>query len=447
MLASVVVVIAACGLAAWAGWAFVTYFERFGSDGGAEAVALLDLQTPVSVWWSGNGEYAVAQALDTNDTPKVVIRDVKRGTTRTLKGYRVVGVEPHAPRVWLVPDKRVLGTVMGSTETTPQLLDIAWDGTDSRPAELYALRLDSEGDPRSDVDARWTKWNGAAGFSASVEIDINKGSCPGSLRFEKTGSALNAWSAQVPTDVATFEPIGWSPSGRYFAVVAQADASQTAKLVAGYLDDWVNSLPSSEPGAGGESSYEETAGPVDKPRYAAAVLVFSAADGRLFARETMAVPVHDVDSAGARIAWSDTDDRLYMLDGAVEGSSRTSLKTLLLGAATADRIEPESTPWQDDLGGAAWLAGSDSGAALVCVNAESEGPSVTDVYRVGAAGTLEYLGAHQGAIALRWSAVGGMLSLGEYQNEGAWRVDVADIHGVERRRVLSLEAPSVAPGY
>lgn len=448
ILASVLVVLAACGLAVWAGWAFVTYFEELGLDGGVGSPALRDLQTPVSVWWSGNGEYVVAQALDEDDTPKVVIRDVKRGTTRTLKGYRVVGVEPHVPRVWLVPDKRALHTVYESTEATPQLLDIAWDGTDSAPSELYALRLDTQEDPRSDVDARWTTWTGAAGYSASVEIDINKGSCPGSLRFEKDGSSLNAWSAKVPTDVATFEPIGWSPSGLYFAVVSQADASETAKLEKGHVESVGLSTSPSDTGGEAGTSYEEFPDPEGKPPYTAAVLVFSAVDGRLAARDEVSAPLHDVNSAQARVTWSATEDRLFLLDYSDMGTGPRPLRTLPVGATIANTVETTFAPWEDMPGESVWLAGSDGEAALVGVSdvwSESEG--IVDVYRVGAAGAVEHLGAHKGGLALRWSPVGGMLALSGSEGDGVWNVYTADIHGAGRSRLLELEAPKVDPGY
>ena len=280
-LAVTVVVIVACGtaylLARWAGEGLDS--PGFGlPDPLASTGSLTDLLTPASAWWSGDGAYAVTQSVGTDDRPVVTVYEVATKSIRTLKGYRVVGVEPAAPRIWLVPDRRKTGLADYSEPTTATLLDIAWDGVDTPPSELYLLKLDRDEDPRSDTDARWAAWDGAAGYTVSVEIDVNKGACPAGLRFDKVHSSMNAWPAKVPTDVVTFEPVGWSPSGRYFAVVSVADAAAAAKAIAGYL---------------GESDPDATTGDETWPAWLereGSLLIFSAETGALVARDAVQLP-------------------------------------------------------------------------------------------------------------------------------------------------------------
>jgi len=342
------------------------------------------------------------------------------GTVRKLKGYRVVDVEPHAPRVWLVPDKRKTGLADYSEPTTATLLDIAGDGVDTPPAELYALRLDSDADPRADVDARWTAWDGPAGYTVSVEIDVNKGACASTLRFGKAGSSLNAWSAKVPTDVVTFEPVGWSPSGRYFAVVTQADVKATDKAIDAYIDD------------------DSAAG---APTYDASILVFSAADGTLAARDQVNAPLH-VANAGASVgAWSGGEDALVHADR-VQGRMR--LEVLRPDGTDTPVVSPKAA-WTKDEGwtaGSLWLAGTETSGTLAVypglgVLASGE---LADVYRVGTGGEPAQIGMLPASVAARWSQDGGMLCLLE-DSMSDWTVYVTDRTGGSRVELLTLESP------
>jgi hypothetical protein len=388
-------------------------------------------QVPASVWWSGEGRYVVLQAVDEDDVQSVVVKDLSGGTSRTLKGYRVVGVEPHAPRVWLVPDRRKMGLEYSSTESTPQLTDIAWDGIDSPPDELAALRLDRDQDPRADVDARWTPWPGAAGYSASVEIDVNKGGCPASIRFSKVGSSLNAWSAKVPTDVSTFEPIGWSPSGEHFAVITQAGPAETARIDSVY--------------AGSDTS--------ESSRFEAAVLVFKASDGSLASRERLRVPVRDANSGPARAQWDRTADELVMLDTpdsaeTPEGTPWEAVKLMRLKpGATASAIALTGEPWKDNVAEGVWLAGSDATATLIVNEQFAYSATIADVYRADRIGRMTHAGLLLGGVAIRWSQAGGFLSLdGSEYGDGTWRVYRSGAGGSERTEVLKLNAPNSTGG-
>ncbi len=410
--------------------------SRTGEDAGWGAAAL---QTPGSVWWSGNGRFVVLQATGEDDVQEVVVHDLTSGKTRTLKGYRAVGVEPHAPRLWLVPDKRVMG-VSYSSEATPQVTDIAWDGIDSPPSELLALRLDRTEDPRADVDARWTPWAGAAGYAASVEIDVNKGGCPGTIRFSKVGSSLNAWSAKVPTDVVTFEPIGWSPSGAYFAVISQLGPAGTQELDSRFLEAAPEAVSSSLASETAELS--DAALGAGRPVAEAIVVVFSAKDGTVASRAPIRVPVRDPNSGPARAVWSAAEDVLTLLTLASSGSADDEpvLLGLTPGAAPV-AIETSPTPWADGAWSGLWIAGSDGTSALVASGLDFDPAGYTDVYGVDRAGGVRHLGMTLGGAAARWSPVGGLLSLQEYQTDGEWRVFRSTAGGGQRAEVLSAPGP------
>jgi len=412
-VAAVVTVAVACGgaylLSRWVGDALDA------APGTREAVAasgLSALRTPASAWWSGDGAYAVVQGVGVDDRPVVSVWDRATDDVRTLAGYRVVAVEPHAPRIWLVPDQRKTGMGEGSAPTTATLLDIAWDGVDAPPTELLSLRLDSDDDPRSDVDARWSAWDGPAGYTVSVEVDVNKGACASALRFGKTRSSLNAWAAKVPTDVVTFEPIGWSPSGRYFAAITQASPATADKVL---------------------SRYASSEGTGSAPTYGASLLVFSAADGSLAARDELTVPLHSANSGAAMAAWAGPADTLYHMD------LEHDLPTLdaLTPDGTDAFVDPKLEGWAE-WSDAVWMAGVDGADALVALG--GVGGTATDVYRVAGPVPL-HEGLILGAVTARWSPAGGMLSVQDDEWSGGWTAYVSTLGGARRRVVDSIVGP------
>lgn len=403
-------------LARWAGGSAPAADET-----GAAGPSLSGLRTPASAWWSGNGAYAVVQSVGADDRPVVTVVEMATKDVRTLKGYRVVGVERAAPRIWLVPDTRKTGLADYSEPTTATLLDIAWDGVDAPPAELYMLRLDSTQDPRSDMDARWAAWDGPAGYTVSVEIDVNKGACPSMLRFDRVHSSLNAWAAKVPTDVVSFEPIGWSPSGRYFAVITQADAKASSATIDAFLASTDDSVESSNSAATSVT-----------PWHTESLLVFSAADGSLVARDEISAPLHHSDSGPALAAWV-TGDALVHVDR-VSGLRRFEV----LSPEGLDRaVSPDGSRWIGDASGL-WIAGADGAAVLVAAQDVATG---TDIYRLGGDGRLEHLGLVLGSSATRWSGAGGMLSMWEKADLTGWTAYVSDIHGGSRVKLLETAGP------
>ncbi|MDO8916036.1 MAG: hypothetical protein Q7W16_08150 [Coriobacteriia bacterium] len=402
----------------------------------AEEEALLQLQTPASVWWTGNGDYAVLQAVGKDGRLVTTAWNRATGKSSAYAGYRVVGVEPHAPRVWVVPDARVVASsIHGSA--SPRVIDIAGDGIDTRPDELYVIRLDEDAEPRSDVDARWHAWSGAGIYSVSVEIDINKGGCPSTMRFSETSSSRNAWSAKVPTDVATFEPIGWSPSGLYFAVITAADASATADAVVAWTRACAHAVVASE------ATPEAQAGkPVDiltppPPTWRADILVFSAADGSLAKRERVTVPILEPNAGANLAAWSGTDDILLCFQQFEDHPMLGALMPLGL-IESLDPFQASSTQPPRF----AWFAGSDATQTLVARMADGGGiEGDIWLWRIGEGPGPEDIGPAQGSVTARWSPQGGMLSLAGLRSAPRWTVYLSKTIDGTPRMVFSMDRP------
>ena len=376
---------------------------------------LMHLQTPGSVWWTGGGSHAVLQAVGEDGRPLIVVWNRASGKTRTYRHYRVVDVEPHAPRFWVVPDSRPVPLGVNRDTARPRILDIAGDGIDSRPDELYVVRLDEDGKTRSDVDARWAAWNGVAGYSASVEIDVNKGACPSTLRFYVTAGSLNAWSAKVPTDVVTFEPVGWSPSGRFFAVITQADESATVPAVAA----WTSAHGASAASDGGSAEDGQALPLPDPPTWDADIPVFAAADGSLAARQKVTVPVLDANGGASLAAWSGPGDNLLYFHRVDERPTLGALQPL----AEIEAIDPFSLD-SSQPPRSAWFAGLDKKGLLIARSGGSEGAGGgIRIWRMSAGSGPVEVGPVRGGVTARWSPEGGMLSLAGYgPTELAWVV-------------------------
>ncbi|HEX9093102.1 MAG TPA: hypothetical protein VF902_03885 [Coriobacteriia bacterium] len=402
-----------------------------------EREALLRLQTPASTWWTGNGGYAVVQAVGADGRPVVAVWDRSTSKVRTYAHYRVVGVEPHAPRFWVVPDSRIVPWSLHDSGEA-HVTDIAGDGIDSRPDELYAVRLDEDAKPRSDVDARWAGWSGSAQYAASVEIDINKGACPSTLRFYSAGSSLNAWSAKVPTDVVTFEPIGWSPSGLYFAVITQADASATADAVAAYVAATKKALADSVATPEAQEGEPTDIALPPQPTRGADIVVFFAKDGAVAARQPVTVPVLEPNVGSNLAAWSVTSDLLSYFGQAGGRAAFGAVASLVETRPTDPFAWVSSAPPSS-----AWFAGSDPDGLLV---GRVEGSDTTGwetrVWKVGDGRPAATVGPVPGNLTARWSPAGGMLSLAGLQQAKAWTVYLSRTAGGTPAQILTVEPPS-----
>jgi len=170
------------------------------------------------VAWSGDGRYGVAQVIDEEGAPEVVSWERQTGRARTAAGYRLAGVERFGAVAWLVPfDRRELA----------EHLDAEWGGVlvpaggafDSVPESVHAWQLGVE-EPVAVVSGEpaWTRWPGPAEWSVIAVIDPARGAYPARLTVESSKGPAGGTLVPLPEDLATFDPVGWSASGRYFAI-------------------------------------------------------------------------------------------------------------------------------------------------------------------------------------------------------------------------------------
>ncbi|MDI6900292.1 MAG: hypothetical protein QMC79_01185 [Anaerosomatales bacterium] len=171
-----------------------------------------------SIVWSGNGRYAVIQHYEDFDIPVVVVWDRETDEVRTERGYVLVAAETFGAQVWLEPRSDVVDWVDG-------IADIA----DHRPERLLVWRLDVPGaTPTDDAPAKWRAWPGPGDRVAYLEVDPLKGAAPAKVLINNAASSGEGVKAELPDDVGTFLPVGWSPSGRYFALEELADLTGTS---------------------------------------------------------------------------------------------------------------------------------------------------------------------------------------------------------------------------
>lgn len=401
-------------------------------------LTLQAFQTPASVWFSGDERFAIAQYVDAADVPSVRVQPLAGGKARTLTGYRVVGVEPTGARIWLVPDGEAAG-VDGSRETTPRVLDIAGDAMDEPPSELQVLDLLGDAEPRADVDARWKAWKGPGRFTVSVEIDVNKGASPSTLRFGDVESHLNVWSAKVPTDVVTFDPIGWSPSGEYLAVLSQARTAVVTSAAAFAVTQQGERVPLGDLGVPVETT--------------GSILIFSAADGTLASRVPVVLQA-GWPNGGAVALWrgsaasAPASDMLVFL-GAEEVVEETGeeepedglfagLFTISPGGPAQLLAHGEEWSRYDT-----WIAGADGDVVYVC---KGESGFDLDLFSVRGAELGEPASA-PGGVTARWSSTRGLLTLRSSdmsEDRATWTGYLGNDPGTEPRQLFTLDGP---PAY
>ncbi|PKQ38818.1 MAG: hypothetical protein CVT59_01685 [Actinobacteria bacterium HGW-Actinobacteria-1] len=187
--------------------------ELLGEDGMAGLIGPTE-----SVAWSGNGRYGVVQYLREYTYPSVAVWDSTTGETQTLDGYRVLFVESAAPVVWLEP-------VTDEEAEMGASVDTLGDALDHKPKRLVAWHLDDGSKPTDNVPSKWHAWPGPADSIAYLEINPLKGAGPSALLFNNKESHGEGVKAKMPETVITFVPIGWSASGRYFAIEDLIDES------------------------------------------------------------------------------------------------------------------------------------------------------------------------------------------------------------------------------
>jgi len=163
------------------------------------------------VSWSGNGRFGVVQYYRDYTYPSVTVWDRTTGESKDIDGYRVLFVEPYAPVIWLEP-------VTNKQAETADFDDSLGDAFDHKPERLVAWRLDDGSKPTDNVPSKWGAWPGPGATIAYLEINPLKGAGPSALLFNNKESQGEGVKAKVPDAVRTFVPVGWSASGRYFAV-------------------------------------------------------------------------------------------------------------------------------------------------------------------------------------------------------------------------------------
>lgn len=177
------------------------------SETGAQALA--------SCMWTGGGRYAVIQSTDARGVPMVVVWEAASGSTRTLPGHRALAAERSSPTVWVEP-------VDARGPRGSEYADRLGDTWDHVPARLLVWRVDRDATPTDAAEGRWARWAGRGGREVSLEVNPVKGAAPSAIVF-MAGKEPSA-KAALPAGTNTFLPVGWSPSGRYFAVTTLGPA-------------------------------------------------------------------------------------------------------------------------------------------------------------------------------------------------------------------------------
>jgi hypothetical protein len=161
--------------------------------------------------WAGGGRWAVAELTAGDTTPSVTIvawdRQTKR--TRTAQGFRLVTAETASGRVWLARLKPNDYDAWGDPRKV-----VPVDLRDA-PGEAWVWDLDSDAGPRKASDLAWRPWAGPSGALAALTVDPEQGIYPNALSFSSRGKTVRA---AIPSEAASFIPLGWSRDGRYFAI-------------------------------------------------------------------------------------------------------------------------------------------------------------------------------------------------------------------------------------
>ncbi|PKQ36850.1 MAG: hypothetical protein CVT59_10710 [Actinobacteria bacterium HGW-Actinobacteria-1] len=232
----VLVVLALCGCACVATAISLSLAAKSTSTDSAETKNTGVWNGDPAAFWCGDGRYAVVQTTELGlrgfrpqQKPVVVVIDKTTRATRVMRDMRVVSVEVSSPVVWLVPD--AAGPLPDTWDAGARAVlgaNQAWDSWDDPEGDLITWDLST--DTTTSIDplkgGAWQPWTGPAGVSVVGEIDPQTGAAPWILEFTVPGQAQPVeWYAP---DASTFEPLGWSPSGRYFAVVTLLPAYAAA---------------------------------------------------------------------------------------------------------------------------------------------------------------------------------------------------------------------------
>jgi len=84
--------------------------------------------------------------------------------------------------------------------------------------DIWAWDAANGGAPEQKRTPEWEPWTGPAGYTVHLGVDETIGLWPSRLSF--SGEVNAAIEASIPVEMGTFLPVGWSPSGEFFAVRA-----------------------------------------------------------------------------------------------------------------------------------------------------------------------------------------------------------------------------------
>ncbi len=271
--------------------------------------------------WAGDGRYCVIQGMEPSGTatpystePVVVAWDSESDLSATVPGHTAVGIEPASTRVWMVPDraKSVGEAVTGAiTSGAPALLpDQAGDFFDAPCPGAVVWDITEPVSTVAPPDAwQWEMWPGPGGAGVIAMIDPSKGASPDELRFLATPDTTPTAAAAAARPAGrsrTMEPIGWSPTGRYFAAVSLTPRARTLRM-------------------GTTRSARREAQMSD-----VRAVVYDAASGRAVRECGLGGTMVSLGEVHARVMWDARLDELYCL---VEGRS----------PQTAPQQQPRST--------------------------------------------------------------------------------------------------------
>jgi hypothetical protein len=314
--------------------------------------------------WAGNGRYAVIEYLGsgTDGTSSVIAWDSVTLKTRKVDGYRIVATEPSSTQVWLT--KAVAEDADSDDETS----DSSWDYSNSGdpltdgPGSIWSWDVSRNDAPQLEATPTWEPWTGPAGITAHLGIDVSIGLWPRRITFSRNGAT--SVEAKLPASLGTFLPVGWSPSGRYFAICAGGLSDDSSDRIV-ILDARTGAVVASH-----TSSYDGYALPTD--------------DGA---------------------AWDPTDDVLWFTDTSTtsaedEEDTVTIAVYSLEPSGTLARLQNAPSAWKDASEAPVLLGTSPQGVLLGIETLDSQ-----TVWRIGdgkavKVGTL----GEEGNVALDWNA-------------------------------------------
>lgn len=370
---------------------------------------------------SCGGRFVVVQHERPDARPAIGVWDRETSSGWTIEGYALLAIEPHAPVAWI--------------ESRPKFTDVAVndevrDPFDDAPKALMRLRLDSTShQPEAIGGGAWSAWESSSSI-AVAGVDPSRGAWPSTLSLGARGGM--ARPVALPTGALTFRPLGWSASGRYFAIEQMLPIT-SVKSTAGF--------PIGVFGDGGFGSFPDRL-----------LVILDAQTGA-----TMATAALD-DSVEQTPVWAPFEDAVYYLSApvwdAVENETEPSDEQLEFKRLQLVKIRPgdteavqvlETREWEVPL---TWqhvmwaklLGTDDSGIAVEVGGEDTDGSFRNEIWLLGKAGPVLAPFKDYGHEALSWGDYG-LASVD-------WVVTGNTVHGeYSIRRASESSAETVLVGF